>query len=90
MSGPEVLDLPGNEEPITMLWAFLSVDDQGREGICGAQIGDQHYPMITAEKNVLDMMRTTAKHLAARTGKPIRCVRFTQRETVETITSGMN
>lgn len=41
-----LLNLPRNEEPITQIYAFVSVDDQGREGICSAQVGHMHWAMV--------------------------------------------
>lgn len=90
MIEPELLNLPGNNDPVECIWVFVSVDEHGHEGICGAQIGDQHFPMITSTRSLLEKMRVTAKKIAKMSGKPIRLYRFTNRELVETITAGMN
>lgn len=85
-----LLNLPGNEEPIDQLWVFLSVDEHGHEGICSMPLNGANWAMVTSKPEVLAKMRPAAKEISKRVGKPVRLVRFTQREIVETITAGMN
>lgn len=85
-----LLNLPGNEHPITELFAFVAVDGEGKEGICSASIGGGHWAMVTTRPDILAKMRVAAREISKHAGKPIRLVRFTQREVVETITAGMN
>lgn len=85
-----LLNLPGNEEPLDQLWAFVSVDEKGQEGLCGMTIGNDNFPMITGKKTVLANMRVAAQHVSKKSGKPVRLVRFSRAEVVETITAGMN
>jgi hypothetical protein len=71
---------------ISAIWAYLSVDDGG-EGICGAPIGLNFstIPLIAADKARLDQCRPIALSVARSFGKPVRLVRFHQREDVELI-----
>lgn len=85
-----VLDLPGNEKPIDQIFAFVSVDAEGKEGICGMPLNGANWAMVTSKPETVELMRKAAREISKRTGKPVRLMRFTQREIVETITAGMN
>jgi hypothetical protein len=76
---------PGNYMGrIEAIWAYLSVDEGG-EGVCAAPIGGTFLPMIAADKRRLDQLKPMARALAARFKMPVRLVRFTAREDIETI-----
>jgi hypothetical protein len=81
-----IVDAPGNYMGrIEQIWAYLSLDDGG-EGVCGFQAaGLGNLPMIAADKRRMDQLRPYAQQLARMTRKPIRFVRFKQREDVEII-----
>ena len=71
-----------NEAPITELFAFLSIDETG-EGICAAimpNLGST--PMVTSKARVAEMMKEMATEITAKTGRPIKLVRFTRAEQV--------
>jgi hypothetical protein len=43
-------DVAPNEAPITELFAFISLDDQGNEGICAGNIvGVGYAPLVTSK-----------------------------------------
>lgn len=77
---------PGNYMGrIDQIWAYLSLDDGG-EGVCSFQAaGIGALPMIGADKRRLDQLRPYAQQLARMVKRPIRLVRFRQREDVEII-----
>lgn len=66
---------------IKRLWVFFSVDPGG-EGIVSTILGDTAYPMMTASEKVLARFKESAAYVAKRTGKTIRLVEFTTRETL--------
>ena len=52
MSDPVIHD-PGNEEKIDRLYAFLSIDDQGRNGIVASILpGLGSTPLVTGKRSV--------------------------------------
>jgi len=74
---------PGNEAPVTELHAFLSVDENG-EGICAMYLKGRWFTMVSAKPSVVEHMKIHARTIAKRTGKPVRLVKFTSREEIET------
>jgi hypothetical protein len=61
---------PGNEIDITDLYVFLSVDEQGRKGICGHIIPDLgSTPLVTGQPRVVEMMKGFAREISQRTFK---------------------
>jgi hypothetical protein len=68
---------PGNEIDIADLFVFLSVDEQGRKGICAhilPNLGST--PLITGQPRVVEMMKDIARQLSEATGKNIQLYRF--------------
>lgn len=72
---------------IGSLWAFISTDETG-EGVCAMPIGNMTVPMIAADERRLTSLRPLASLFASVFKKPIRLVRFTDRENVELFKSG--
>jgi hypothetical protein len=70
-----------NEAPITELFAFISMDNQGNEGICG-MITPSSMPMITSKERIAEKLKDQARELARLSGKAVRLVRFTRAEKV--------
>lgn len=46
---------PGNKKPYDMLWAVLSQDEKGREGICAINTPIGPQVAITGEKRMLEL-----------------------------------
>lgn len=81
MSGGFFLHDPGNElDSVDQLWAFVSVDDNGKEGIMGAMLNDQWFALVTAKESVAEQMRTVAEGISAISGKRCRLLRFARVE----------
>lgn len=77
-----ILHVPPNVLPhIGSVWAFLSVDQAGNEGVCAAPIGPggMTLPLIAADQARLASLTPIAEALAAMTGMTIRLVEFTGR-----------
>lgn len=70
---------------ITELYAFAAVADDGDEGIASFLAGDKWMPMVAADKARLEQFTPIAKEMSKATGKTIRVLRFSNRETIETI-----
>ena len=67
-----LIDPPNVLPRIERIWAFLSVDAAGNEGLCAAPLGGLGLvPLIAADEARLESLRPIAVYLAARTGKRI-------------------
>lgn len=62
---------PKNKIPAETLWAFLSVDPDGAEGIVACQVQGTMYLLLTADPDILPPMREMAKNFRKLTGKKI-------------------
>lgn len=71
--------MPKKIEKIT---AFLSVDDEGNEGIIAEKIGDTWMPFIAADMERLISLFPAMKEIAKSSGKVIRIKEFTNVEDV--------
>ena len=82
---------PKNEIKADVLWAFLSMDDDGTEGICSVGIngpnGISHTPMVFIHRRTVDMMRPKITEMAQACHKRIRLVRFRREEVEESFVS---
>ena len=75
-----ILHVPPNTMPrIERIWAYLSVDKNGNEGVCAAPIGGMTLPLIAADQARLESLTPIAERLAEMTGMTIRLVELTQR-----------
>jgi hypothetical protein len=77
LSEPLIHD-PGNEIEIDTLYAFLSIDAEGRHGIVAEMIpGLGTTPLVTASPNVAEKkMKPLAQEVARKTGKRVGLFRF--------------
>jgi hypothetical protein len=78
-------DRPGLMPCIEHLWAFLSIDKDGDEGVCAAKMGDMWVPLVAADEKRVETLREYAQRLVEATGCPIRLVKFTVRQEIEVI-----
>ena len=70
---------------IDALYAFVSVDAAGNEGLCAAPMGGITMPLITADEARLPRLMSIAEHLANRSGLRLRLIRLHQREELRVI-----
>jgi hypothetical protein len=71
MSEPIIHD-PGNTHEIDEVYVFMSIDEQGRNGIVASilpRLGST--PLVTASEKVIAPMKAIAQEVAERTGKPV-------------------
>lgn len=79
---------PPNTLHVDCIYAFLSTDEQGNEGVCAVQTSQGMMPLIAADPERVKSLMKWARYLAAeqgQTGKAIKLVKFSQREELETI-----
>ena len=78
---PDIIHDPGNVlTRIDHLHAYLSVDDDGSEGVIAWPMGNTIMPLIAADDRRLKEITPLAKRLSELTGKHVRLVRFTKRK----------
>jgi hypothetical protein len=83
-----LLHQPPNTMPeIGAIWAFLSVDNDGNEGVCACRIGGVIVPLVAADEARLIALREQAEYLAAQSERKIMLVKFSKREVLETLTA---
>jgi hypothetical protein len=75
----------GERKTITEIWAWICEDTPGSEGLPGASIGGTFMPLIGSDRQRVESMRDFAVAVRIGTGRPVKLVRFTQREDVETL-----
>jgi hypothetical protein len=72
---------------INEIWAYISVDNEGNEGICAflSNTSGAMMPMVCADRERVEQLRPIAKQLAKISPYPIKLVKFSLREDVEQI-----
>lgn len=72
---------PENEAEIDRLYAFMSIDEQGRNGVVAHSLpGIGAMPLIFGKRSLAERMIPMAEDIAKRTGKTIGLFAF-RRET---------
>lgn len=65
---------------ITEVWAFISVNKNGNEGVCA--FVDSHtgmwMPMVGADKDRVESLKPIAREIAANTGQKVKLIHFGQ------------
>lgn len=86
MKPPDFDDPPNKPGRIGEVWAILSVDQHGGEGVCGMPLGDTQIAMVTSERRILDgILIPAARFMVGRTSKRLKVVKFTTRTDIEEI-----
>lgn len=87
MTASFVLTPPNTMPRINGVWAYLSVDADGNEGVCAAPIGPggMCVPLIAADEERLKSITPIAEQIARITGMTIKLVRFGEREDLRDI-----
>lgn len=76
---------PENHLKIEDVWAFISVDEKGDEGLCAIPTQMGMMPMIAADEARLKDLMPQAQKLADMTKKKIKLIKLTNRQEVEVI-----
>lgn len=80
------LHKPPNSFRIDRVWAFVSVDADGNEGVLAATIGDTVYPLMGADEARVASLRSLAEGIAKQAGMTVKLLRFDTRTELDTIT----
>jgi hypothetical protein len=79
------------QKTVTEVYVFLMIDreqDPGHEGFCGVVLDEKRglvAPILARGKEATDRYFPFLQQIANQSGNPIHLVKFTARETVETI-----
>jgi hypothetical protein len=70
---------PGGDRVIDELFAFLSIDPDGKTGICASILpGLGSTPLVTGSPEAAELMRRIAADVARASGKRVEMWRFTR------------
>lgn len=61
---------------IEEMYAFISKDSDGSEGVIAMKVGDTFFPLVGADMERMDSLRNTAFNIGKITNKPIRLLKF--------------
>jgi len=76
MSEPTIHD-PGNETEIEFVYAFMSIDEQGRHGIVAEILpGMGMTPLVFGKRELAHRMIPLAQQIADKTGKAVGLFAF--------------
>lgn len=74
---------PGNTEKKGKIYAFVSVDDNGMEGLLGFKtLTGEYVPLITGSDSTAEVMKGPAEEISRATGKQVRLVTFARTDEV--------
>lgn len=71
---------------IGAIHAYIADNGDEGEGVIGAMMGIVFIPFVAADKQRLEALRPEAQRIANETGKPVKLIRLSVREDLETIT----
>jgi hypothetical protein len=63
----------------------VATASDGGEGVCSAQIGDTHMPLVGADMDRVKSLRGYAELARILSGYPVRLIRFSMREDLEVL-----
>ena len=84
-SPPIVIVPPNTLDRIDSIWAFISVDAEGNEGVCAAMLNGIFAPLIAADEDRLASLRPIAIKIAKETGITVRLIKLSSRTELEVI-----
>lgn len=73
---------------IDQIFAAVSTEENGDEGVCTVMMGDMWVPLLAADVERLDWIREKAAEVGAASGRKIRLIRLSTREELEILTAG--
>jgi hypothetical protein len=81
--------MPDTPQIIDALYASVATEPDGSEGLCGASMmlqgREMFVPLVGADRARVVSYRPYAEMTRAASGLPIRLLRFTRREELETL-----
>jgi hypothetical protein len=84
-----VLEPPNTLPEIGEIYAFLSMDAAGNEGLCAYQArSDLWLPMVFADKKKIEILSPMAQEIANNSKHDVVLVKFNNREELKRFTKG--
>jgi hypothetical protein len=74
-----------NVQEIKELFAAVSIDNDGNEGICSLTIDSNTFPVVFGYEKILNLMKPFLIEMSQNTTKKIQIVKFTNKEIIEII-----
>lgn len=71
---------PKNVKSVESLWAWLSVDEDGNEGICATMMAGNVCPLVTGDPDKVPMYQKLADSIAGYTSKRVVLAKFTRED----------
>lgn len=68
---------------IDAVWAAVSVDDDGTEGLCAVFTGSGWMPLLAADEDRLPFVRQQAAIIATRDSRKVYVIRLAERSVIE-------
>lgn len=85
-----VIGEPNTLPHIDGIFAFLSKDDKGNEGLCAFQYKPGHWlPLVAADEKRLASLMPVAQEIARHSEHDVVLVKFSTREEVKVFTKGV-
>lgn len=80
----KVVSPPNTITRIDAVWAAVSVDEDGLEGLCSVYIDGVWWPLIAADERRLPFVLEQAERLAKANGSLVEVVRLSTRTALKT------
>ena len=74
-----------NLQEIKELYAAVSIDNDGKEGICSITIYENTFPFVFGYERIVNLMKPYLIDMSKKTTKKIQIVKFTNKEILEII-----
>lgn len=74
---------PQTGQKIEKLYAWIATEKDEGEGIISMRVGNTQYPMVGADVERMESLRTYARRVEAASGCPVNLVCFSTREVLE-------
>lgn len=77
-----------NTQKIENLYALLSEDKDGNNGIVSHKVRDQNFPMVGGYERMIPVFKEAAEKMVKDTGQKLILVKFSRIEIMEEFTNG--
>lgn len=83
-------ETPKQPRRIEKLFAWISTDDNGEEGLIGGNLGPNNsfIPFVGSDQMRMESLKGYAKTIANRTGRPVQLKVFASGVTIDTLQPG--
>lgn len=69
-------------DKIESMYAFVATEDDGTEGVMGANVGGQWFPFVGADLSRVKSLYPIAKNVSKTIGKPFKILHFTSKKDI--------